>query len=295
MHQGIDSTFIEEINSLKLRGLVGGYRLVDANQSASTQITQIADLILQHVSVIVIDPTSPTALTGVIAQADAAGIPVLVVNDGPVTSDIPYELGTDAVGFGYSEAKWLADNLKGQGNVLEIRGIAGNTSDQLNHDGIAKAFKEYPGIKVVAQVYGDWTESVTQANVAKVVSGLPQIDGIITQGQEAYGAIQAFLAAGRKVPVTVLGNTGVELQWWNQEYQKNGYSTYSVGWNPAMGTAAAYVAVKLAHGATVPKNMMSFPVLEIDQNSLPQYLNVPPNGMATKVPTEAWIDENLLR
>ena len=70
---------------------VGSLRqaILDANNSVNTQISQINDLILAKVNVILIDPTSSTALNGVISKAMAAGIKVLVFSDGPVTSTKP--------------------------------------------------------------------------------------------------------------------------------------------------------------------------------------------------------------
>src|ERR1700730_13277342 len=54
------------IKKLEAQGKVSTYKFLDANNSVNTQISQINDLILARVNVILIDPTSSTALNGVI-------------------------------------------------------------------------------------------------------------------------------------------------------------------------------------------------------------------------------------
>ena len=59
----------------------------EANGDISTQVQQINDFILQGVDAIVIEPGSGNALDGAIQKASDAGIPCVIVNDGPVSSE----------------------------------------------------------------------------------------------------------------------------------------------------------------------------------------------------------------
>jgi len=291
--KGNNQAVAEAAAVLKKDGKISGYTFVDANNSAKTQISQIQDLILQHVSVLMIDPTSASALNGVIAKAIHAGIPVLVFSDGPVTSTLPYELVFDLASTGQALTKYVGERLGGKGNVLNIRGVAGAGGDQAFQNGVNAALKAYPGLKIVNTIYGNWDNATTESKLESVLPGLPHINAVIQQGGEGYGAAQAFQAVGRPVPLIVEGNQGAELQWWYKQYKADGYRTESIGTNPGIGAAAVYVAYDIATGKKVPKTM-TYPNLTITGSDLASYQDVPVDGQATYVYNQAWTDKNIL-
>lgn len=281
------------IKDLEAQHKVASYKFLDANNSVSTQITQINDLILAHVSVILVDPTSSTALNGVIAKAIHAGIPVLVFSDGPVTSTQPYELEFPLKQYEVISAQYIAQRLHGKGNVLDVRGVAGTGGDQTMQSGVVSGFANDPGIKVVGTVYGEWAEAPTESKVAQLLPSLPHIDAVIQQGGEGFGVAQAFQAAGRPVPLIVMGNRTEELQFWSTEHKKNGYTTLSLSANPGIGASAVYVGYAIATGKKVPKTM-TFPNLEITQSTLANFLNLPAGGVASQAYSQAWTQRHII-
>lgn len=288
-----DAAFATEAKKLEAKGELKKYVFEDANNSCSSQESQISDMIIEHVSALLIDPCSGTALNGVIAKAASAHIPVLVFNDGPVTSKVPYELNFDAPAYLRSEVDYVAKRLHGHGNILNVRGIAGEAVEALFQKGFLEGIKKHPGLKVVGTVYGNWTESVAEQKVSGILPSLPTVNAIVTQGGEGYGAIQAFKAAGKKVPLVFGGNRGAFLHWWAAEHKKNGYVTESMSADPGIGAAAAYIGVRLADGKHVPKTM-TMPFLTITQSQLASYANVPIKGIASKVYPTSWYKSHLL-
>jgi ribose transport system substrate-binding protein len=282
------------IKDLKAQGKVSSYKFLDANNSVNTQISQINDLILAHVNVILIDPTSSTALNGVIAKAMAGGIKVLVFSDGPVTSTKPYELEFPLKEYEVQSAQYIAQRLHGKGNVLDVRGVAGTGGDQTMQSGVLAGFQKYPGIKIVGTVYGGWDEATTESKVAQLLPSLPKIDAVIQQGGEGYGVAQAFQSAGRPVPLIVMGNRGEELRLWNQQHQKNGYTTLSITANPGIGASAVYVGYAIATGQQVPKSMV-FPNLTITQSDLSHYTDIPTGGVASLTYSQGWTQQHILK
>src|SRR5437763_12736623 len=99
------------------RGLIAKWTIVNADNSATQQISQIQNMILQHWSAITIDAASPTALNGVIARACAAGIKV-VVFDSLATAPCAYKVAYNYVSMGLTEANYVAQRLHGKGNAL---------------------------------------------------------------------------------------------------------------------------------------------------------------------------------
>jgi ribose transport system substrate-binding protein len=109
---------------------------------------------------------------------------------------------------------------------------------------------------------------------------LPDIVGVVTQGGDGYGAAQAFAAAGRDMPIIIMGNRHDELTWWKEQKDANGYETMSVSIAPGVSTLAFWVAQQILDGRDVPKDLV-VPFLQIDQDNLEENLaNTQEGGVA---------------
>ena len=272
----------------KQQGLVKDAPVVNADNSAGQQVSQIASLILKHPSAIAIDAASPTALNGVIGQACAAGIVVVSFNS-LVTADCAYKVDYDFAEFGRMGAQYLVDRLKGTGNILVIRGIAGTAIDDEIYNGYMEIFNKNPGIKVVGSVYGNWTESTAKQAVAALLPSLPKVDGIAAEGGDGVGTMGAFQDAGRPIPVAILGNSQAELALWDKlRKAPGGYETIALDSTPGVGDVAFWVAQQILSGAKVPKKIM-IPLQKIEMSGLDHWLSTTPvGGAASPLYTLEW-------
>ncbi len=269
-------------------GVIAKTKVVNADNSAPQQASQISDLTLEGWQAIVIDAASPTALNGVIQQACNAHI-VVVVFDSLATAPCAYKVAYNYVDMGDMEAKFVADRLHGKGDVLEVRGIAGTSVDDDIHKGIVRTFAKYPGIKLVGSVHGNWTQSIAQKEVAGLLPSLPAINAVVTQGGDGYGTYEAFKAAGRPTPLIIMGNRQDELALWKQlTAQSGGYDTFSVSSAPGVSSIAFWVAQQILAGAKVPKTV-EVPLLVITAKDLDAWLKaVPQGGVATPLYDQQW-------
>lgn len=259
-------------------GLIREAPVVSANNSASEQAAQIQDMIVKGVNAIVILAASDTALNGVIRDACNAGI-VVVVMASLVTERCVYTVDYNWSAMGRVEMDYIAERLKGNGTLLEIRGIAGDATDKNISDGIRKAASDYPGLRFAKTVYGNWTVSVARKEVALALPSLPSIDAVATQGGDGYGAAMAFKAAGRPLPIIVMGNRQDELALWKQERDANGYETVSVSASPSVSQVGFWVAQQILAGKQVPK-FVEVPLVRIDAKDLDAWLATMPVGGA---------------
>jgi ribose transport system substrate-binding protein len=268
--------------------IVSKAKVVNSNNSAPEQASQIQDLILEGWKAIVIGAASPTALNGVIQQACQAHITV-VVFDSLATAPCAYKVAYNYVSMGQQEIDFVARKLNGKGNLLEVRGIAGTSVDDDIHKGIDEEIKKYPGLKVVGSVHGNWTQSIAQKEVAGVLPSLPQVDAVVTQGGDGYGTYEAFKQAGRKTPLIIMGNRQDELALWKQlAGEPGGYSTFSLSSAPGCASIAFWVAQQVLAGKQVPK-AVQVPLLVIQPDQLDAWLKaVPTGGVATPVYTQEW-------
>jgi ribose transport system substrate-binding protein len=241
----------------------------DAFTTAENQVTeqaaQIQNLILQGYDAIVINAASPEGLNGAVREACDAGV-VVVSFDGIVTEPCAWRIAVDFKQMGKDEVLYLSDRLDG-GNLLEIRGLAGVFVDDEISAGIHEGVAETGKFEIVGSVHGNWAQDVAQKAVAGILPSLPEIAAVVTQGGDGYGAAQAFAAAGRDVPIIVMGNRHDELTWWKEQKDANGYETMSVSIAPGVSTLAFWVAQQVLDGADVPKDL-TVPFLRIDQDNL---------------------------
>lgn len=268
--------------------IVARTKVVNSNNSAPQQASQIETMILEGWKAIVIDAASPTALNGAIKAACDAKIKV-VVFDSLATAPCATKVAYDYVKMGQMEVDYVAKHLHEKGNLLEIRGIAGTSVDDDIHKGIVDELKKYPGMKLVGSVHGNWTQSIAQKEVAGILPTLPEVNGVVTQGGDGYGTYQAFRAAHRPVPLIIMGNRQDELALWERlRGEKGGYQTMSLSSAPGCASIAFWVAQQILAGKQVP-NMVQVPLLVITANDLGRWLKATPSGgVATPVYSQQW-------
>ncbi|MBI9104447.1 MAG: substrate-binding domain-containing protein [Spirochaetales bacterium] len=294
--QAEEAEFIALADQMVADGILKEYTILESNQNTATQVSQIESLILDGVDAIIVDPGSASGLNGAIESAVDAGIPVVVVNGGPVTTDAPYQINFPYQKIINVPAQFVADKLGGEGNVIIIRGIAGVPADQMFYNGMVEIFDKYPGINIVGEVYGEWTGSVAQQQVASILPSCPEVDAVIGEGGDAYGAMQAFEAAGRDIPLIIGGNRGNFLTWWAEEARTNGYETMSWCTNAWTAAVGLYVAVDILDGVDVPKDMDFAGTMGgayIYQDTIQEYTDLAADDVAFIVGDHQWIKDNL--
>ncbi|MGH6943566.1 MAG: ABC transporter substrate-binding protein [Geminicoccaceae bacterium] len=269
-------------------GIIAEATVVNANNSAPEQAGHIQNMILEGYDAIVINAASPTALNGVIEEACNADI-VVVVFDGIATAPCATKVSYDYVDMGKIEADYVAKRLDGKGNLLEIRGIAGVSVDGDISKGIHETVAEHPDLKLVGSVHGNWTQTVAQKEVAGILPTLPKIDAVVTQGGDGYGAAQAFKAAGRDIPIIIMGNRQDEMAWWKEQNTANGYETISLSSTPGVASIAFWTAQQLLAGKEGVPNFVEVPLLVFDEQQLDTWLKATPEGgVATPVYSQKW-------
>jgi ribose transport system substrate-binding protein len=171
----------------------------NAGNDVAVQTRQISNLIAQGVDGIVINAASTSGLNGVVKQACDRGI-VVVSFDNTVDEKCGLTVNTDQLKFGEQLAQFIVDQLKGQGNVVMVTGVAGTGADNDRNAGAKKVFAANPGIKVVATYSGQWDSATAQRQTAAQLPSLPKVDGVWVSGG-TDGVIKAFVEAGKPVPV----------------------------------------------------------------------------------------------
>ena len=240
----------------------------NAGTSVAAQIQAVDQMIAQHVDAIILDSNSLTGLNPAIAAAHKAGIPVVASND-KVTSPLAYQVETVGSSFGATMMQGFAKLLHGKGNIIILRGLAGNAVDAAEAAGFHSVLKKYPNIHVLKETPGDWADSTAQKVMADLLSQYSNIDGVFTEGGMQQGVVRAFQAAHRKfVPVSGTDENGFACQ--VKQFHDQGLEGVQVSTAMWADAVAFKQAVSLLQGKTVPHFIPGSFVVWNTQDSIKQ-------------------------
>jgi ribose transport system substrate-binding protein len=294
-HQMVEA-FEASAKDARAAGKIADYVILNGDGSVAQQNAQLAELILKGVDAIAVDAASETAVNGTIEKACAAGIKV-VTFDSVASAPCNYQLNFDFKGYKQEEAEWVFSKLGGKGAVLQVRGVKGSAPDNDMFNAQEAALKKYPGIKVVATVYGQATASVAQSAIANVLPSLPHVDAVLGQGgSDDFGIAQAFDQFGGsykdKPPIIEGGGSTDFIKWWAAR-SASGYTTISMNTTPGIGGAAFWLSLALVKGAQPPK-LMIMPVATVTQDNLKDFESLPSGMIVSPSYSEDWVAKNLL-
>lgn len=229
-------------------------------------------------------------------EAADAGIPCIIINDGPVESEaeLCYQINFDTIDQMSTLTEYVCEAIGGKGKIIELRGTAGAEFDNIAHEGVLKALENYPDIEIVAEVYTDWTGSKAQSELASVLPTLDDVAGVVTQGGDSYAAVQAFEAAGMELLVIGGDNRGYFLKWWANE-APDGYDTISVSSNPWDGATGVYVACDILSGEYEVPNEMVHPFAVVTKDEAENYKDMGDEEIGTPTYDREWVRENLYK
>jgi ribose transport system substrate-binding protein len=199
----------EMICSIKAQAKASGVvsKVVVANRTtdAAGQIADIRNLISSGANVIVINPSDRDALNSVIKQATDKGIVVVAV-DQAVSEPSAYVIANDQVAYGNLGADWLAKQLGGKGNIIEMRGINGVPADTDRHQGLTAALANYPNIKVIKQTFTNWSLDPAAQQMKDIFAAGIKFDGVWTSGIDAT-VVDTFQSSNKTfVPIVGADN-----------------------------------------------------------------------------------------
>ena len=228
--------------------------VIHRNTDAAGQLSDLRDLISANVDAIVFNPNDPDALNPALAEANDAGI-ITVSVDAYVTDPDTWNLYNNQIKYAELGAKWLFDQIGGEGTVWYTRGLAGHPADSDRDIGFKNVLKDYPNITVVPDANGvhtgwDPATTTTLANDFIASGQYDQIDGIWASGMGTQ-IIDAVKAANKPFVPIADADIGAFV---NQLLDDQGYPDLvgaAVTNTASVGGAGVNLAYKLLSGETV--------------------------------------------
>jgi ribose transport system substrate-binding protein len=284
----------------KAAGLVQGSLVtnIPATMAASTaeqQISAIQQMVRQGVNAIILLPVDSVAETPAINAAGKAGVPVILADTPP------------APGNNYAVSAWTQNQVQAdagalgliqKGNIIIVKGIAGNQNDVVLYNQKIANLENCPDIHVAATLYGNWDQGTAKTVVSQYIASHPQlIAGVLQDGGMMAGVVQAFEANGLKVPVIADGQCGGgDLSWWLA--RKDTYKTVGGCINGFQGAYTYFnVTLRVLDNKGPKLNVLEMPITPITNANLAEFAKPGlPISSQEEVggPETAWCDDTCL-
>jgi ribose transport system substrate-binding protein len=248
---------------------------------ADSQAQQIQQAIARKPDALVVLPQDGAALTPVARQAEKAGIPVINIDRLFTKPDAATAtvLG-DNYQIGVLAADYIAGQLKCQGNVVEIQGLAGISVTTDRSKGFRDELKSKcpnGGIKIVASQPGDFNPDTGLKVMENILQAQKKIDAVYTHDDDmAQGVVQAIRNAGRDKDMFLTGVGGSQDAM--KQIEEGGLYRATFLYNPNMAATAVNMArlVALDKGfaelvpSEVPRQMV-VPAAVVTKDNVSKY------------------------
>ncbi|HJR54432.1 MAG TPA: sugar ABC transporter substrate-binding protein [Gemmatimonadota bacterium] len=230
----------------------------DREIDVEKQMQIIENLLQTDIDALALTPSGSREVVPAIAEANRAGVPVLIVDtraDADALAEagatIATFIGSDNVEGGRIAGRFVAEALGGRGSVAVIEGIPGHETGDSRLRGFREAIAEHPGISIVASQTANWERdqafNVTQ-NMLQSHSDLRAI--FAANDVMALGAVEAVASAGRTGDLIVVG---FDAQDEAVAAIREGAMSASIAQHPRdMGRIAIESAWSILRGDTVP-------------------------------------------
>ena len=140
------------------------------------------DFINQGFDAIITIAVAPDGFDRIIRLADKNNV-VVVPFDNILDTDKVMMVNEDQKEMGRMSAHWLIDESgKTSGDILEVRGLPGNSVDRDRHVGFREVMEAAPNKFNITEVVGNWDTGTSQKVTADALAVHGHFDGVFTQG-----------------------------------------------------------------------------------------------------------------
>jgi ribose transport system substrate-binding protein len=245
--------------------------VVDATDDVGKQMSQIEDLIQQNVDLLLVTPIDASALVAGIEKANAANIPVVVVDRRAAGGKYISFASTDNVQVGRNAGNYVATRLGGKGNVVEIEGQhgAGPTLDR--GAGFHEVIDQYPGIKVIFKQPGEFQRAKGMEVMENVIQSGQQFDAVFCHNDEMAGGAREALKAHNLTGKVIL--VGVDAQADALQAIKDGTQDATNMYPPQSGKEGLIQGMHYLKGEPV-QDTVWLPSALITKGNIDAYMNI---------------------
>jgi rhamnose transport system substrate-binding protein len=241
--------------------------------TAEGQIEVINSLVAQQVNAIVISANDPDALVPALKKAMDRGIVVVSFDSGVAKEGRQVQLDPSSIDLiGKTIVKLAADNMPdGKGKIAFLSGTATATNQNAWLAAAKEHYGEFPGVEVVATVYGDDLFDKSYREAQGLLTTYPDLAAI--SAPTSVGIVAAAQAVTDAKKIGQVNVTGLGLPSEMAAHVKSGASKSFAIWNPIdLGYSATMIANHLLKGDAKAEPGAEIPIgrvgkITLDENN----------------------------
>ena len=172
-------------------------RFASANDNDKVQERQIDSLVSSGIDLLIVSPNQVNGVSAAIDRAMEKKIPVILYDRKTNSQKFTAFMGADNILIGEMLGEYVAGQLGGHGNIVEISGLKGSSPAIERHKGFMDAIKRYPGLKVIASKDGDWKEPSGEKAMKQILQTLQQQTGGVPVIDCIFGANDRMAVGAR--------------------------------------------------------------------------------------------------
>ncbi len=224
------------------------------------QMQIIENLVQAGVEALLVTPSGSKEILPAILKANAAGIPVVIVDtrvDPAAAAEAGARfssfVGSDNFEGGRLAGEHLIDVTRGQARVAVLEGIPGHETGDSRLRGFKQAVAAAPGVQIVASQPAHWERDLGFNVFQNMLQAQPELDAVFAcNDMMALGAVEAIAAAGKTGAILVFGFDAVDDA---RKAIASGAMAASVAQFPSeMGRRAVETAARILAGESVPED-----------------------------------------
>lgn len=174
--------------------------VVDAQDDAAKQASDVEDLIQQGVDFILINPVDSAAVAAAVESANAADIPVITLDRSAEGGEVVAHVASDNVAGGKMAGEYLVSLIGEGAQVAELEGVPGSSAARERGEGFNSVATEQ--LDVVAKQTANFNRAEGLSVMENILQSNPDIKGVFAHNDEmALGALEAIEAAGKDIVV----------------------------------------------------------------------------------------------
>jgi signal transduction histidine kinase/DNA-binding response OmpR family regulator len=225
----------------------------DASNSTSRQIEQIQELTRERIDLLIVSPNESSApITQAVDAVFKQDIPVIVLDRRIASNAYNAFISGDNVEIGRLAGSFIGTLLKGRGNVVEVKGLAGSSPAQERHEGFRQQLARFPGVRVIRELNGEWERDTARHLAERELASLQQADVVFAHNEVmAVGVEEVCKKNGFANRIQFVGIDGLPGPSGGMQLVSDGVLKATFLY-PTGGEEAIEAAVRILTGKAVP-------------------------------------------
>ncbi len=175
--------------------------VTDAHHDVSKQISDVEDMLQQHINILLVNPTDSTGIQSAVTAAHNAGVIVVAV-DANASGPVDAFVGSKNYDAGVMSCTYLAKSIGESGSVALLDGIpVVPILERIR--GCKAGLAKFPNVKIVDTQNGKQERDTALSVTENMISAHPDLKGIFSVNDGgSMGVLSAIDSSGKDIKLT---------------------------------------------------------------------------------------------